>query len=111
MPNFGSTELLPRTIHVDEDAAEMDVVIPASPNRDSFDEWYASLDQVFAQEEAMNMGVSTKANMPFVVDGHLVDNGCEDRNGNCSFWAEIGECQKNPSCVRHSWKQVFNRAQ
>ena len=32
----------------------------------------------------------------FLPDGRIRDDDCEDKNENCSWWAEIGECEKNP---------------
>ena len=35
----------------------------------------------------------------FMFEGKLIDNGCEDKNEKCAWWAEIGYCQNNPWCA------------
>eukprot|EP00038_Savillea_parva_P017543 m.20713 g.20713 ORF g.20713 m.20713 type:complete len:394 (+) comp3821_c0_seq1:35-1216(+) len=59
----------------------------------AFDQWYTELDGVI---ETADNAVKQKVREPFVVDGKLIDTACEDKNANCSWWAEIGECQRNP---------------
>ena len=72
------------------------VDMAAEPVND-FDSWYASLDNVAEEAMRADPAVAHKMRLPYIADGKLIDNACEDKNGNCSFWAEIGECQKNPA--------------
>jgi hypothetical protein len=66
---------------------------------DAFSSWYGGLDSVIEYAVANDPKVETKVREPFILDGKLIDNGCEDKNEKCKWWAEIGECQKNPGCV------------
>ena len=77
-----------------------DTIVPTSDSpTDAFSSWYGALDDVFRQAEASDPKLAKKAAEPFMLDGKLVDNGCEDKNEKCAWWAEIGECHKNPGCA------------
>jgi hypothetical protein len=69
---------------------------PSPSSVPAFDEWYSSLDTVIQQAEAADPALARRVLEPFVVDGHLIDTGCQDKNANCSAWAASGECQANP---------------
>ena len=60
---------------------------------------YGGLDNVIADAETKDPRVAKKLREPYIFNGKLIDNGCDDKNENCSWWASIGECQKNPGCV------------
>lgn len=80
-------------------AAHDDPTVPVSSSPTvpaAFEDWYTHLDTVIAEAELTDPKVARKVKEPFTIGGKLVDTACEDKNANCSWWAEIGECQSNP---------------
>jgi hypothetical protein len=86
--------------HAAAGGSEDGAIVPMSETpTDAFSSWYGGLDSVIEYAVANDPKVETKVREPFILDGKLIDNGCEDKNEKCKWWAEIGECQKNPGCV------------
>eukprot|EP00040_Diaphanoeca_grandis_P001787 m.19555 g.19555 ORF g.19555 m.19555 type:complete len:389 (-) comp12515_c0_seq1:262-1428(-) len=43
-----------------------------------------------------------------LADGSIKDDDCEDKNDNCSWWKEIGECEKNPGYLLQNCPKSCN---
>jgi len=71
----------------------------AEPAASTFAEWYASLDDVLETATTTDPELVRRLRQPYLLDDRLVDNACEDKDANCSWWASIGECQNNPAYV------------
>jgi len=41
-------------------------------------------------------------------NGEIKDDQCEDKNENCTWWAEIGECEKNPGYLLQNCPKSCN---
>eukprot|EP00041_Stephanoeca_diplocostata_P021685 m.508831 g.508831 ORF g.508831 m.508831 type:complete len:403 (-) comp21887_c1_seq4:1632-2840(-) len=92
-------------INVDPVAAEKGVhrVLRVEDYEQDYETWYAQLEGV---GQGLSQDLLKKA--PIIRDGKLIDDKCEDKNVNCSWWAEIGECENNPGFLMSSCPKSCN---
>lgn len=72
-------------------------------NYDDFESWYDMIDG-----GASARAKERQAKAPRIVNGKMIDDQCEDKNENCTWWAEIGECENNPGFLMSNCPKSCN---